>query len=138
MIGLGWREREPPLSIVGMLVTGESVSELAGCLLRMGPESLRALRMASNSDGLVVLGAADILPWVDGALWLGRDGGILYPTALEPDQPADLVAGAIVRQFGRRGLVVVTTSMIVVSNTPEGPPSQQQLASLVTSHQGKQ
>jgi hypothetical protein len=45
-----------------------------------------------------LIGAAEDLPWVDGALYLGRDGAapsLLLPTTLEPDVPAPLLERAV-------------------------------------------
>ena len=47
---------------------------------------------------LLLIGAAEELPWVDGVVYLGRDPeapSLLLPTTLEPDVPAPLFERAI-------------------------------------------
>ena len=53
---------------------------------------------------LVILGAAERLPWVEGITYLGRDEqapALLMPTALEPSAPAPLLTRAFATRFPR-------------------------------------
>lgn len=85
-----WSPRHPPLEPVAVVADGE-----AGHILRSATaERLSAgaeLKVAANEDWIVVLGAAIDLPWADGAMYLGRDSGVLIPTTLVPSPPASLL-----------------------------------------------
>ena len=86
-----------PAAAVGL---GPVARALARRLLRLGEEALSALRGAAGDDVLVVLGAAETLPWVDGVAYLGRDPGaprLLLPTTSRPAVAADTFEQAIAR-----------------------------------------
>jgi hypothetical protein len=86
-----------PVAVVGL---GPVARALARRLLRRGEEGLGALRGAAGDDVLVVLGAAEALPWVDGVNYLGRDPGaprLLLPTMVRPAVAADAFERAIAR-----------------------------------------
>jgi len=100
---LRWRVREPPLEPLAAAATGDAARALARRLLAMPDERLSALRGVAGAGVLLVMGAADALPWVDGAQYLGRDPeapGLLLPTALSPAVPLPLVERAVM--FRRR------------------------------------
>ncbi|MBI5501883.1 MAG: hypothetical protein HY907_16690 [Deltaproteobacteria bacterium] len=64
-------------------------------------ETLACLRAATTSGVLLVIGPAALLPWVDGASYLGRYAAapLLYlPTALVPNAPLDLLVRAVRRR----------------------------------------
>ena len=52
-----------PIAVVGL---GRVAGALARRLLLLGDEPLHEVRGAAGGDVLVVLGATDVLPWVDG------------------------------------------------------------------------
>ncbi|HEX7181678.1 MAG TPA: hypothetical protein VF756_07535 [Thermoanaerobaculia bacterium] len=105
-----WRPRAAPLDPVGLAVRGEAARELARRLLARGDEALGRLQGVAAPGLLVVLGdpleAGADLPWVDGAVYLGRDPGapaLLLPTAREPSAPLPLVERALVIQARASG-----------------------------------
>ena len=68
--------------------------------MRLGDEPLHELRGAAGDDVLVVLGATEVLPWVDGVNYLGRDPDaprLLLPTMVRPAIAADAFERAIAR-----------------------------------------
>ena len=86
-----------PIAVVGL---GRVAGALARRLLRLGDESLHELRGAAGDDVLVVLGATEALPWVDGVNYLGRDPHaprLLLPTMVRPAIAADAFERAIAR-----------------------------------------
>jgi hypothetical protein len=97
-----WVEREPPLAPTAALGLGPVAARLAARLLR-GAAGLDAVL----TDGLLlVLGAADRLPWVDGVIYLGADGDaplLLMPTTARPEVHVALVDEAVRARVGRRG-----------------------------------
>jgi MoxR-vWA-beta-propeller ternary system protein len=97
LLPLRWHTREPPLEPVAAAATGPAARALALRLLAMPDERLAALSGVAGAELLLVLGAGDDLPWVDGAQYLGRDPeapGLLLPTALRPAVPLPLVERA--------------------------------------------
>jgi hypothetical protein len=71
--------REPPLPIAGAAGIG-AVADALLAAVRAAPDPSRWVGVAG--DGVVVI-VGDAIPWVDGAIWLGRDPaapGLLLPT----------------------------------------------------------
>jgi MoxR-vWA-beta-propeller ternary system domain bpX5 len=98
-----WRPRATPLDPVGMAARGAAARALARRLLAREDESLARMSGAAAPDLLVVLGAPADLPWVDGAVYLGKDAAapsLLLPTTREPSAPLPLVESALVRAAG--------------------------------------
>jgi hypothetical protein len=86
-----------PVAVVGL---GRVAGALASRLLQLGDEPLHELRGAAGANVLVALGATEALPWVDGAIYLGRDADaprLLLPTMVRPAVAADLYERAIAR-----------------------------------------
>jgi hypothetical protein len=93
-----WRPREPPLLPCAVAAQGDAAIALA----RRAATSGRSLSCVAANGLIVLLGSAEDLPWVDGALYLGRDPNapnLLLPTALAPTVPADLVERALTKRF---------------------------------------
>lgn len=91
---LTWRPRPEPLPAAAVTVPAPATPALAAAtLLRL--EAGAALRAAVAAERLLVLGEAAELPWCEGAQYLGWDAGLLLPTAVAPDLPADLLAASM-------------------------------------------
>lgn len=99
-ISVVWRPRTAPLDPVGVAARGEAARSLARRLLARDDEALARLNGVAARDLLVVLGDSADLPWVDGAVYLGREPGaptLLLPTTREPSLPLPLVESAFAR-----------------------------------------
>jgi MoxR-vWA-beta-propeller ternary system domain bpX5 len=86
-----------PIAVVGL---GRVAGALARRLLQLEDEPLHGLRGAAGDDLVVVLGAVEALPWVDGVNYLGRDPSaprLLLPTMLRPAVAADVFERAVAR-----------------------------------------
>ena len=97
-IPLEWHPREIPLKPVAVCVQGEPARRMARRLLALDAEALAGLQGVSGAGVLVLLAEADLLPWVDGALYLGREPaapGLLLPTMLLPSAPLPLLERAL-------------------------------------------
>jgi hypothetical protein len=110
LIPLNWRLRAAPLDPVGMAVRGEAARRLAQRLLARDDEALGRLSGVAAPDllpdFLMVLGEAADLPWVDGAVYLGRDAdapSLLLPTTREPAVPLPLVERALLARARTSG-----------------------------------
>jgi hypothetical protein len=85
--------------------TGAAARALARRLLEEPDERLAELRGLTGDSLLAVLGAAEVLPWVDGVVYLGADPDaprLLLPTALAPALAAGLFEAAVLRHVERR------------------------------------
>jgi MoxR-vWA-beta-propeller ternary system domain bpX5 len=103
VISVVWRPRSAPLDPVGVAARGESARALARRLLARDDEALARMSGAAAPGLLVVLGASADLPWVDGAVYLGKDASapsLLLPTTREPSVPLPLVERAFARAAG--------------------------------------
>jgi len=99
-ISVAWRPRTTPLDAVGVAARGEAARSLARRLLARDDEALARLNGVAAPELLVVLGDSADLPWVDGAVYLGRDAAapsLLLPTTREPAVPLPLLERAFAR-----------------------------------------
>lgn len=113
-----WAPREPPLAPAAVLARGRSASQLASRLLARTDEDLGKLRGVAGTELLLVLGAADLLPWADGVTYLGRDPAapaLLLPTTLAPNVPTTIFERTLTRDApGLLVAVVPDTSGLVI------------------------
>jgi hypothetical protein len=81
--GLIWSVRALPLAPQGVWARGRAASRLGRRLLERAPEALGALSGLGGEGALVVLGAPEALPWVDGVGYLAPEPeapGLWLPT----------------------------------------------------------
>jgi MoxR-vWA-beta-propeller ternary system domain bpX5 len=96
-----FERRSLPLEPCGVVGTGRVGRSLAKRVLSMDDGVLCALRGVAHEDTLLLLGASEALPWVDGVSYLGLDPGaplLLLPTQLRPNAPLDAFERAIIRR----------------------------------------
>jgi hypothetical protein len=133
-IGVHWTQRETALAPVAVAAAGDRARVLASRLLRRDPPlPLDRLRGAATGDALVVLGEAPDLPWVDGAIYLGKDakaGSLLVPTNMAPSVPIDALERALAGRFAGVAppLVVLPAQGLVFSAAPALPLSREKIA----------
>ena len=92
-----------PLAVVGVAGCGAVARELARRVLARDDEALARLQGVAGRGVLVLMGAAEELPWVDGVVYLGRDAAapqLLMPTNQRPSAPAGLIERAVRARFG--------------------------------------
>lgn len=97
-----WAPRDRPLDVCGLLARSGAYAALLDALLARSSETLAALHAVAGDEVIVVLGAAEEIPWIDGGEWLGRDPeapSLLLPTALAPGLPLTLLERAVLRRF---------------------------------------
>ncbi len=102
LIKIRWLPRREPLAPVAAAARGAAAKQLARRLLEEDDECLAEVRGVGGEGLLVILGASERLPWVEGVTYLGRDGqapALLLPTALEPSAPAALLERAFAARF---------------------------------------
>jgi hypothetical protein len=102
-IAVAWRPREPPLASCAVVAFGAAAVALAERAAARG----EPLSATAGGDALVLLGPAEALPWVDGAVYLGREHGLLVPTTLAPTVPGDLLARALHQRLAPGPLALV-------------------------------
>ena len=103
LVPIAWRPRSAPLEPVGMAARGEAARALARRLLARSDEDLARLTGVAGQDLILLLGDSALLPWVEGAAYLGRDArapSLLLPTNREPTVPLPLVERALVLRAG--------------------------------------
>lgn len=102
LLQINWQTRAVPLTACATLARGDVGRVLARRLLAQDDEFLSPLTGVSGENVLILLGAANVLPWADGALYLGRDAqapSLLLPTTLAPDVPLPLLERALRLSF---------------------------------------
>jgi hypothetical protein len=101
-IALAWQPRAAPRAVTALVAEGPVAHSLRERLLRLPDAALAALRGVADERHVVLLGAPEVLPWVDGVLYLGRcpDAPTLsLPTALDPTLPPGLLERALARRL---------------------------------------
>ena len=108
LVPIAWRPRPAPLEPVAMAARGEAARALARRLLARSDEDLARLTGVAGQDLILLLanaGDSGLLPWVEGAAYLGRDArapSLLLPTNREPTVPLPLMERALVARAGRQ------------------------------------
>ena len=102
-IRIRWTQRATALTPVGVAAVGDRARALARRLLRGDDAApIEGLRAAGTDDALVLLGEGSLLPWVNGAIYLGKDPkarSLLIPTNMIPSVPIDAVERALSGRF---------------------------------------
>jgi hypothetical protein len=123
LVPIAWRPRSAPLEPVGMAARGEAARALARRLLARSDEDLARLTGVAGQDLILLLGDSALLPWVEGAAYLGRDPrapSLLLPTNREPSVPLPLVERALVLRAGhsRAGHSKIEPPLAVLLDPP--------------------
>ncbi len=118
-IPVTWQSRDQALVACAVSARGKVALNLAHRLLDLDDEALASLKGVSGPGFLMVVGAEESLPWVDGVNYLGRDPrapSLLVPTTLEPSIPIALLEHALATKFpGMQPLALVADARLVVS-----------------------
>jgi hypothetical protein len=103
LLRVTWSPRAVPLSPVAVAGEGAVARSLGRRLLRDDESTLSRLTALAAADLLLVAGASEDLPWVDGVTYLGRDPLaplLLLPTQHAPAVPVPWLERALIRQSG--------------------------------------
>jgi MoxR-vWA-beta-propeller ternary system domain bpX5 len=127
---LRWSAREPPLPPAAVAGSGRVAASLAAAAHdRVGAGA--ELRAAARPDWIVVLADAADLPWADGAVYLGWDGGLLAPTTLAPWPPAGVIRGGLAGHAPDGcDLLVLLPDRLLVAPMPVRPLNPTALATV--------
>jgi hypothetical protein len=94
-----WSPRPEPLVALAVAGVGPVALRLARRALGADEKQLSAWAGVAGPEVLVLLGETSSLPWVDGAVYLGREPAapsLLLPCALAPDVAPALLERALV------------------------------------------
>lgn len=130
---MSWSVREPPLPICGVFAAGDIALALAGRLA----QSDAAVEVFLGHDAIIAVGGAEALLWVDGAVWLGRDGQMLCPTMLRSSVPSDLVVSAARGVAEVDGVVVSMPGRTMILQRPAGKLDRSTLAEFARQGAGR-
>jgi hypothetical protein len=128
-----WRPRPVPLAPLAVASVGAASLAMARKLLGTGDDMLSRLRGVAGNNILLLLGEAAQLPWIDGAVYLGRDPAspsLLLPTHSEPEIAPALFERAILARFPELAapLAVLPGDSLVVSACEARPVERARLA----------
>ncbi|WP_044889914.1 hypothetical protein [Myxococcus hansupus] len=116
---LHWHPRSEPLEPLAVVGEGAVAVALARRVLAEDDARLAAWEGVAGPGVLVLLGASESLPWVDGAVYLGRDAdapSLLLPCAVAPGVAVSLLEHAfLARAEGGAPLAVLPASLHLVS-----------------------
>jgi MoxR-vWA-beta-propeller ternary system domain bpX5 len=98
---MAWQPRAVALTPAGLVAPASLAPALLALLRRRKATLLAALSVVATRDLLVLLGAADALPWLDGVRYCAPDpqaGNLWTPTHLMPSLPVDLVQTSLIER----------------------------------------
>ncbi len=124
-IQIRWRAREQPLAPIAVTAQGEVAIAFAHRLLALDDEVLAKLKGVAGEGLLIVLGNEELLPWVDGVTYLGRDAAapsLLVPTTLEPDVPMALLERALVKRLNEAAPMAVFNDPPIIASVSLARP----------------
>ncbi|MEH1166936.1 hypothetical protein V6V47_16275 [Micromonospora sp. CPCC 205539] len=130
-MSLRWRRRDAPLPAAAVAASGAVVAELREDTLLRVTTGARLLACAGRERSwLIVLGDQADLPWADGAVYLGWDGGVLVPTLEQPWPCADLLRDPLRRLTDQQaGLIALLPGLVLAGPMPREPLDPDRLAS---------
>jgi hypothetical protein len=100
---VAWQVRSSALTPAGMVVAGGLLPTLLAQLRQCNDVQLQALSVVATRDLLVLLGANEVLPWIDGARYCAASPqapNLWQPTHLEPQWPVDLLQSNLIGRAG--------------------------------------
>ena len=109
MTVMAWDTRAAALTPAGLVAPAALARTLLPLLGRYEQARLQALSAVVTRDWLVLLGANDALPWIDGARYCAphpEARNLWTPTQLSPRLPADLVQANLVGRAGGSPLLL--------------------------------
>ena len=109
MTVLAGERRPQALAAAGMVTAGEATLRLLAQLRLANEEALARLAVVATRDLLVLLGACDDLPWVDGARYCAPDPevqSLWLPTTMAPALPRDLVRRSASARVGEQAVLL--------------------------------
>ncbi|MFC4018436.1 hypothetical protein ACFOW4_10850 [Micromonospora sp. GCM10011542] len=129
-LSLRWRRRDEPLPAVAVAASGAVVTQLgADALMRVTAGAHLRACVGREQSWLVVLGDEADLPWADGAVYLGWDGGLLVPTLAQPWPCADLLREPLRRLTKQQtGLIALLPELVLAGPLPREPLDPARLA----------
>jgi hypothetical protein len=136
-IPVRWSQRSEPLEPLAIAGEGAVALALARRVLTEDDARLASWSGVAGEDVLVLLGPAASLPWVDGAVYLGRDSAapsLLMPCALAPSVAASLLERALLSLMQGAGtpVAVLPSSGHLVSVGAARPVSRAALTAWLT------
>jgi hypothetical protein len=136
-----WRARATALAPIAVAACGDAAIALAHRLLGLDDESLAQLKGVAGQRLLIALGEQELLVWVDGVTYLGRDEAapsLLLPTTLEPDVPPALFEKALLKRLNHAApIAVLPVHQMVTSVSSARPISRQTLTAWLQSEQNQ-
>jgi MoxR-vWA-beta-propeller ternary system domain bpX5 len=135
-----WSPRPEPLTALAVAGVGPVALALARRALEAEDKQLGAWSGVAGSSVLVLLGETQSLPWVDGAVYLGRDAAapsLLLPCVLAPQVAPSLLERALVAQASAgTPLAVLPRSGLLVPVGAARPVARETLAAWLKSAEG--
>ncbi|WP_164012692.1 hypothetical protein [Pyxidicoccus trucidator] len=104
-----WGPRAEPLEPLAIAGEGPVALALARRALSEDDARLATWSGVAGTGILILLGSASSLPWVDGAVYLGRDSAapsLLLPCALAPDVASSMLERALLARVANGGTPV--------------------------------
>ncbi len=110
MQALEWvAHHDTALEPAGLVAAGRIARQLLAHLQTIDEQKLRQLSIVATRDLLVLIGANDLLPWLDGVRYCAPDPAardLWLPTHLMPRLPADLLQTNLASRLNRKPVLL--------------------------------
>jgi hypothetical protein len=106
---LAWERRTQALTPAGMVTRGDVTQRLLAQLATASEAELANLSVVATRELMVLIGANDDLPWIDGARYCAPDPQVAtlwLPTTLAPTLPPDLLRRSAAPRAGAGALLL--------------------------------
>jgi len=116
LLEIKWQNRLDSLEPRALIVFDEAATRLKERLISFEDERLSVLQGVFAENLLFITGDGENLPWIDGAIYLGKDENapsIFLPTNLRPDLPIDLFEKSLLLKFSEQKPFAVLKNQII-------------------------
>jgi hypothetical protein len=106
---LAWERRTQALTPAGMVTRGDVTQRLLAQLATASEAELANLSVVATRELMVLIGANDDLPWIDGARYCAPDPQVAtlwLPTTVAPALPPDLLRRSAAARAGTQALLL--------------------------------
>lgn len=114
-VSWGWQPAPSARVAQAAIAWGDAARALHAKLQQIPEDVQSRLYLTASGNALVVIGAYDDLPWVDGIAYAAScdASGLWLPTVAQPDVPLELVGLALQRRYVRQPLLLWPPSSVI-------------------------
>ncbi|EKT57596.1 hypothetical protein [Providencia sneebia] len=116
LLSIEWQINEQPLTPEAVVAIGDSARQLTKRLADLDADNQQKLKVVTGKNWLVVIGHSNLLPWVDGGMYIAPSAqtvGLWLPTHQQPILPHSIINQALKKTFKQHSLLILPSPMMV-------------------------